>query len=187
MEKKKKLTEKEQLFVKHYLITLNAKKAAILAKYSERSAAEIGYENLNKPHIQDALRGEIQKVKEKLDLDKDYVLKGLMEVVERSMRRKKVMYFDYEEKEYMQRMDEETGEGVWEYDSGGVNKALELLGKHLQLFTDRLKIEGESFSDIAKSVLTRKSEEETEKKTEDNAPIGFTTPVKKIKVIKKNG
>lgn len=46
------LTDKEERFCQEYLIDLNATQAAIRAGYSERSAKEIGYENLTKPHVQ---------------------------------------------------------------------------------------------------------------------------------------
>ena len=47
-----KLTPKQELFCKEYLIDLNAKQAAIRAGYSPKTAGEQGYENLNKPHLQ---------------------------------------------------------------------------------------------------------------------------------------
>ena len=36
---------------------------------------------------------------------------------------------------------EETGE--WHFEHSGANKSLELLGKHLKLFTDKLELSGQ--------------------------------------------
>jgi len=41
--------------VQEYLVDLNGKQAAIRAGYSEDSATEIGYENLRKPHVLQAI------------------------------------------------------------------------------------------------------------------------------------
>ena len=46
------LTDKQQLFVEHYLSCWNATKAARLAGYSDATACAIGSENLKKPYIQ---------------------------------------------------------------------------------------------------------------------------------------
>jgi phage terminase small subunit len=51
----KGLTAKQQLFVREYLIDLNATQAAIRAGYLEKCASEIGYENLRKPQIMAAI------------------------------------------------------------------------------------------------------------------------------------
>lgn len=48
-----KLTEKQKAFADYYIESLNAKESAIKAGYSEKTASEMGYENLNKPHIKD--------------------------------------------------------------------------------------------------------------------------------------
>lgn len=45
------MTEKQKRFADYYLETANATEAAIRAGYSEKTAKEIGYENLMKPHI----------------------------------------------------------------------------------------------------------------------------------------
>lgn len=50
-----KLTDKQLRFVEEYPVDLNATRAAIRAKYSEDTAAAIGYENLQKPHIRAAI------------------------------------------------------------------------------------------------------------------------------------
>jgi phage terminase small subunit len=34
------------------------------------------------------------------------------------------------------------GEGVWEFDSSGANKSLELIGKHLGAFSDKIELTG---------------------------------------------
>ena len=50
------LTDKMKRFVDEYVgpSRFNATQAAIAAGYSEKSASEIGYENLRKPQIRDA-------------------------------------------------------------------------------------------------------------------------------------
>lgn len=49
------LNPKQQLFVDEYIIDFNATRAAKAAGYSESTAAEMGYENLRKPHIDKAI------------------------------------------------------------------------------------------------------------------------------------
>lgn len=52
----KKLTPKEQLFCIEYCSNgYNASKAAVTAGYSANTCAEIGYENLRKPHIKEEI------------------------------------------------------------------------------------------------------------------------------------
>ena len=58
------------------------------------------------------------------------------------MQKKPVMKFNREEKCMKQVVDEETGEGVWQFDSAGTNRALELIGRHLALFVDKTEHSG---------------------------------------------
>ena len=53
-----RLTAKQARFVEEYLVDLNATQAAIRAGYSQRRADSIGYENLRKPEIRDAIQAE---------------------------------------------------------------------------------------------------------------------------------
>lgn len=67
-DKETKLTPKQDEFVKAYLLNGgNAMQAAISAGYSEKTAGEMGYENLNKPQIKKAIT-EHQKKK-----DRDFI------------------------------------------------------------------------------------------------------------------
>ncbi len=56
------LTPKQQRFVEEYLIDLNATQAAIRAGYSEKTANEIGAENLAKPSIAKAIQDALKDV-----------------------------------------------------------------------------------------------------------------------------
>lgn len=59
----KKLTFKEQGFVDAYVGVArgNGTKAAVMAGYSQKTAAEIAYENLRKPHIQAAISKRVSE------------------------------------------------------------------------------------------------------------------------------
>lgn len=58
----KKLTPMEEIFCLEYLKHFNATKAAISAGYSEKTARQIGYENLTKPYIRVRLRDALDEV-----------------------------------------------------------------------------------------------------------------------------
>ena len=53
------LTGKQRIFIAEYVSDFNATRAAIAAGYSKNSAADIGYENLRKPDIAEAIKRTI--------------------------------------------------------------------------------------------------------------------------------
>lgn len=104
------------MFCQEYMIDLNATQASIRAGYSEKTAKEIGCENLTKPNIQ----AEIQRLKaeriSRVQLTADKVLEDIERV----------------------RGKAESSE---QYNVS--LKASELQGKHLAMFTEKQQIEGE--------------------------------------------
>lgn len=60
------LTDKQRMFVEEYLVDFNATQAAIRAGYSEKTASVIGYENLRKPQIQQAIQDKVMSREETL-------------------------------------------------------------------------------------------------------------------------
>lgn len=124
--KPKKLTPKQSLFVKEYLVDLNATQAALRAGYGEKNAKQQGTENLAKPIIQEAIQKQIKKREEKTELNAEWVLKKLEKIALRCMQEEEVIT-----------KDGPTGE--FKFDSSGANKAIELIGKHLKMFTDKVE------------------------------------------------
>jgi phage terminase small subunit len=123
-----KLTAKQQAFIKEYLIDLNSTQAAIRAGYSENTAKEIGYENLTKPHIKEAIDKAINKRSEKLQITAEYVLNKLKDITDNN--------------------EEKTADRL---------KGLELLGRHLKLFTDKLEHSGETGVKIINDIPRNRS------------------------------
>ena len=73
-----KLTDKQEMFCKEYLIDLNATQAAIRAGYSKKTAHSIANENLIKPYIQNRISELKEKRSKRVEVDSDYVLKELL-------------------------------------------------------------------------------------------------------------
>ncbi len=76
-----RLTDRQKLFVQHYLLTLNATQAAVKAGYSKKTAKDIGCQNLAKLNIQAAIREVIdtELSEHKLTLKKRIVV-GYMQI-----------------------------------------------------------------------------------------------------------
>jgi len=72
-----RLTAKQSMFVKEYLIDLNATQAAIRAGYSKKTAKEIGCENLTKPNIAAAVFASIEKRSAQVETSAEWVLDRL--------------------------------------------------------------------------------------------------------------
>lgn len=75
----KKLTAKQELFCKEYLIDLNATQAAIRAGYSNKTAKDIGCQNLAKLNIAECIAKLKADRQEKVDIDALWVLKQAVE------------------------------------------------------------------------------------------------------------
>jgi phage terminase small subunit len=129
------LTPKQELFVKEYLIDLNATQAAIRAGYSKKTANEQGARLLAHVSVGAAIQEAMDKRSKRIEVNSDYVLNTIVETIERCKQEIEPIY-------------EGTGEnraftGEFRFDSGAVLKGAELLGKHLKLFTDKIEVTGE--------------------------------------------
>jgi phage terminase small subunit len=77
---RKGLTPKQARFVEEYLIDLNATQAAIRAGYSQRTARQIGEENLSKPDISAAIQSAKAARSERTHITQDRVLQELARI-----------------------------------------------------------------------------------------------------------
>lgn len=130
------LTGKQQLFIDEYLIDLNATQAAIRAGYSEKTAGQIGDENLKKPQIAQIVQEAMNKRAERTQVTADYVLRTITETIERCRQAQPVL----------DREGQPTGE--YKFDSTAVLKGAELLGKHLKMFTDKTELTGKDGAEL---------------------------------------
>lgn len=146
-----KLTDKQTAFVREYLVDLNATQAAIRAGYSERTASRIGPQLLGKTCVREAIEKAQAKRARRVEVTQDYVLSNLVEVVERTMQRAPVLDRKGEQ------VTDEEGRAVWTFDAKGANRALELLGKHLGIFTDKIRAEvsGPDGGPMASEIVVR--------------------------------
>lgn len=128
------MTPKQERFVEEYLIDLNATQAAIRAGYGEKGARTEGARQLANVCVQEALAKARNERAARVEISQDYVLSSLQEVAERCLQRVPVMVGQGKDRH---QLEDEDGNGVWDFNAAGANKALELLGKHLALFTEK--------------------------------------------------
>lgn len=166
-----KLTDKQRMFVKEYLIDLNATQAAIRAGYSQKTANEQGARMLANVSIQEEIQKEMNKRANRIEITADKVLQEIAKLafvnvkdlydekgnlkditdlddnitsaissikVQQKAGDMKISLNSNEAP--IQHIDEQVKEiKLWDKKA-----SLELLGKHLKLFTDvsETKIDG---------------------------------------------
>lgn len=69
------LTDKQEAFVREYMVDWNATKAAIRAGYSPDTASQIGYQLLQKTPVSDAIKSLATARAQRLGIDSDEMLK----------------------------------------------------------------------------------------------------------------
>lgn len=131
-----RMTAKQQRFCDEYLIDLNATQAAIRAGYSEKTAKQIGQENLTKPDLKEYIEARMAEKESQLIADQDEVLKYLTSVLRGESKSSIVVVEsigDYmtEAREMQKAPDEKER-----------LKAAELLGKRYGLYTDKVDVDG---------------------------------------------
>lgn len=80
------LEPRQQRFVQEYLVDLNATQAAIRAGYSEKSARQMGTENLSKPSIQAAISQAQKDRAERIGITADRALQEVWNIATADMR-----------------------------------------------------------------------------------------------------
>lgn len=157
-----KLTEKQAIFVKAYRIDRNATKAAIAAGYSEKTAHVAGSRLLKNAKVRAEIQHQDEKLNNKLDLSVEWVVKRLMFRADFDVRKfynedgslKPVAALDTGTAYALQGLEieklyEHFGKGQAQ-NTGTLTKikfadrdrALELLGRHLKMFTDKVEVGG---------------------------------------------
>ena len=145
----RKLSPKQEVFVQEYLKDLNATQAAIRAGYSEKSASRIGIELLNKNHVREAVEKGRAKRAERTEITADRVVTELAKIAFADPRDLMEWGPNGVALKDSSTLTEEQAAGVAEVveGSGGALrlkkhdkvKALELLGKHIGMFRDRVE------------------------------------------------
>ena len=160
----KGLTKRQEIFVAEYLTDLNATRSAISAGYSEKSAESQGAQQLRNPKVAAEIAKKSKKRLEKLDITAERVLNELALLGFANM-------LDYmsvdpvtgradvdlskltrEQAAAIQEItvDATGGGGDGErrlvlrnkFRLASKRESLELLGKHLKLFTERIEVSG---------------------------------------------
>lgn len=166
------LTPKQQRFVEEYLVDLNATQAAIRAGYSERTANEIGAENLAKPSVKAAVDLALAERAEKTGITAERVLS---EIANMAFYDPSDLMVSIDPDEYdgeahpsvivegriiyglrgpadIKRLPENVRRAIvgWGYDRNqnftvklaDKSKALDQLARHLSLYNDKLEVTG---------------------------------------------
>ena len=129
-----KITDKQQRFCEEYLIDLNATQAAIRAGYSPTSAYSIAGENMKKPELLERIAELKAERSKQVQVDAAWVLTQAVKVHERCMQAEPVT-------ERVDGIEQDTGE--FKFEHSGANKALEIIGKHVdvQAFLEKKQVD----------------------------------------------
>ena len=150
----RKLTPKQAEFVRQYLVDLNATAAAIRAGYSERTAKSQGQRLLTNVDVSAALAAAKAEREQRTEITQDRVVSELAKIAFADPRELMEWGPEGVKLKDSAELTEDQAASVAEVsetttkDGGSLRlkkhdkvKALELLGRHLGMFTDKVKNE----------------------------------------------
>lgn len=154
------MTPKQQMFVREYLIDLNATQAAIRAGYSTRTAKQIGEENLTKPDVAAAIQRAMHERSVRTEISADRVLAEIAKLAFLDIAGafnadgslKSLLEMDADTRGAIAGLEVVETFGEDGRVTGRIKKlrlsdkiaALTLLMRHLGLLNDKLKVQGDA-------------------------------------------
>lgn len=149
-KKRKKLPVKQRRFIDELLADpdMEGKRAALKAGYSEKSAPVVAHRMQRDPVIKAIIDEEIEQRSQRTNIDKDYVVNQLVEVLQMSTGKMPIVHSKVGAKGVETSLVKKTN-------LQAANKAAELLGRHLGMFTDKVEHTekaslGQTMADISK-------------------------------------
>lgn len=159
-----KLTDKQERFVEEYMLDLNATQAAIRAGYSIKNAGKISSELLGKTRIAQAIDKKKAERSKRTGITADRVLREYARIAFANAKD----IIDFENGGILEDADEDDLAAVQSVkvktSSGNVDteerevkladkqKALEMLGRHLGMFKDKLELSGNVGNPLLESI-----------------------------------
>lgn len=149
----RKLTDKQKKFVEEYLIDLNATQACIRAGYSPNRASEQAYQLLQKTTVQESIAESMAERSRRTGINQDRIVQELARIA--FVKITDVVDSDGEINTNASDDDLACIESYKVEDSDSVNgssskrevklaskiKALELLGKHVGMWNDKIQVD----------------------------------------------
>ena len=130
------MTGKQYKFVEEYLKDFNGTQAAIRAGFSARSAHVQANRMLNNDKVLTQISEKKKELAKKAEDDwmsPINIANGFRNIYSRCMQAEPVMRWDATQRRMVQATDEE-GQGIWQFDSSGANRAWENIAKHIGFF-----------------------------------------------------
>ena len=133
------LNKKQQCFCEEYIVDLNATQAAIRAGYSKRTAGVQAHALLKLPKIAQVVDDLMAERSKKTAITAEWVLEQAKLVYSRCMEEVQPIM---ESGEDGGQKEDEHGNKVFKFEHSGANKALEIIGRHvdIQAFKDNVEV-----------------------------------------------
>lgn len=146
------MTKKQRLFVEEYLVDMNATQAAIRAGYSPETAYSIGNENLKKPEIELRISKAMADRSKRVGISQERVIRELARIAFVNA----ADVINAEDATLKDDVSEDDSAAILSvkvksFGADGIEreikmvdkiKALELLGRHLGMFKDKIELSG---------------------------------------------
>lgn len=126
--------KRHERFCQEYVVDYNGTQAAIRAGFKEKSARQQAARMLTNANILSRVRELQHEQVERLAVTQDYVVLQLLDTYQKCLEETPVMKFDPD-------LGEMVETGKYQFDSRGALRALELLGKHLGMYNDKLQVD----------------------------------------------